>query len=53
MKYTDYYSNELITTHWLAKVSHHHYWFDSFDGLVAFQNSKDFDTRMVIASPTN
>jgi hypothetical protein len=53
MKYTDYYSATLMKSKWLAKVSHHYYWFDSFEELVSFQNSSQFDIRMTIAHPTN
>jgi hypothetical protein len=53
MKYTDYYSTTLMQSKWLAKVSHHHHWFDSFEELVSFQNSNQFDIRMTIAHPTN
>jgi len=52
MTYTDKFNSRLIETHWLASVSHHHFWFPSFDELVKFQQSSDFDIRMKIASPT-
>jgi hypothetical protein len=53
MKYTDKFDSKLIETHWLASVSHHHYWFADFRELVAFQNSRQFDLRMTISSPAN
>lgn len=52
MKYTDHYSPSLMEQYWLAKVSHHHYWFDNFQEILRFQNSRFFDVRMTIASPT-
>jgi hypothetical protein len=51
MTYTNKFNSKLIETHWLASVSHHHYWFDDFRELVEFQNSPQFDTRMTISSP--
>lgn len=51
MIYTNKFNNKLIETHWLASVSHHHYWFADFAELVEFQNSPQFDLRMSISSP--
>jgi hypothetical protein len=53
MTYTNKFDSKLIETHWLAKVSHHHYWFAEFSELVKFQNSPEFDTRMTISSPAS
>ena len=53
MTYTNKFDSKLIETHWLAKVSHHHYWFTEFSELVKFQNSPEFDTRMTISSPAS
>jgi hypothetical protein len=53
MTYTDNFDSKLIETHWLASVSHHHFWFADFRELVAFQNSPEFDIRMTISSPAN
>jgi hypothetical protein len=51
MTYTNKFNSKLIETHWLASVSHHHYWFADFRELVEFQSSPQFDTRMTISSP--
>jgi hypothetical protein len=51
MIYTNKFDNKLIETHWLASVSHHHYWFADFAELVEFQNSPQFDLRMIVSSP--
>jgi hypothetical protein len=53
MTYTNKFDSKLIETHWLAKVSHHHYWFADFSKLVEFQSSPEFDTRMTISSPAS
>lgn len=51
MIYTDKFDSKLIENHWLASVSHRHYWFADFREFLAFQNSPQFDLRMKISSP--
>ena len=43
--------SQLIITHWLAKVSHHHYYFETHAELIAFFDDPLYDPRMSIANP--
>jgi hypothetical protein len=48
---TSEYNATMMESHYLAKVSHHHYWFKSYDALLAFMDSNWYDSRMIIAFP--
>jgi hypothetical protein len=51
--YTNKYDSKLIETHYLLKVSHHHYWLSTFSDVCKFMDSKLFDTRMSLTTPIN
>jgi len=49
--YTEAYSPSLMQTHYLAKVSFHHFWLETFDDLTQFWGCDLYDTRMTVAYP--
>jgi len=51
--YTDYSTLALYDKFYCAKVSHHHYWFNSHDALLVFQKSPEWDNRMITSNPAN
>jgi hypothetical protein len=51
MTHTNQYNAAMMESHYLAKVSHHHYWFKSYADLLAFMDSDWYDSRMTIAFP--
>jgi len=51
MKYTDYYNPALAEQFYCAKVSHHYYWFETYQDLLNFENSNWFDPRMTTHTP--
>jgi len=51
MTHTDYSTPELFDKFYCLKVSHHHYWFNSFVDVLSFMDSKHYDTRMTLSTP--
>ena len=51
MTHTDYSTPQLFDKFYCLKVSHHHYWFNSFVDVLSFMDSKHYDTRMTLSTP--
>lgn len=49
--YTDSTSANLCDKFWCAYVSHHHYWFESYEDLMDFMDGDLYDSRMKTSSP--
>lgn len=51
--YTDYSNPNLCDKFFCAYVSHHHYWFESYDDLLNFMESDLYDVRMKTNVPAS
>lgn len=52
MRYTDYTTPELSDQFFCARVSHHHFWFDTYSEMLDFMNNdKLADPRMYYCTP--
>jgi hypothetical protein len=49
--YTDCSNPEYCDKFFCAYVSHHHYWFESYDDLLSFMDSDLYDARMKTSVP--
>jgi hypothetical protein len=53
MTHTDYSTPELFDKFYCAKVSHHHYWFETYREYYEFTKSNWYDLRMTLSTPNN
>jgi len=53
MVYTDQSAPAMHDKFYCARVSHHHYWFNTYADLMDFmQHSPEYDHRMTVSHPT-